>query len=195
MSRRTKGLHFYKKRKTISAAMLKEIGSWGFFFVLALLLAFVFVYSIGIKTSVIGASMEPCLYNGESVLINKIAYMLGAPKRGDVIVFLPNGNENTHYYIKRVVGMPGETVTITDGRILLNGYFYEESDEYDTIEDGGIAERGVQLGEDEYFVLGDNRNNSEDSRSANIGAVKEDTIAGKAWFRLGGGLGETGFIK
>ncbi len=195
MSKRSKGLHFYKRKKTVSASLLKEIGSWGFFFVLAVLLAFVFVYSVGMKTSVIGASMEPCLYNGQSVLINKISYTFGAPKRGDVIVFLPNGNENRHYYIKRVIGLPGETITITDGRILLNGYFYEEEETFDTIEDGGIAERGVTLGEEEYFVLGDNRNNSEDSRSANIGVVKEDTIAGKAWFHLGNGIEGIGFIE
>lgn len=195
MARRNKGLHFYKRKKTISVSFLKELGSWGFYFVLAILIAFVFVYSVGMKVSVIGASMEPCLYNGQSVLINKISYILGSPKREDVIVFLPNGNENTHYYIKRVIGLPGETVTITDGRILIDGYFYEEADSYDTIEDGGIAEKGVTLGEEEYFVLGDNRNNSEDSRSANIGAVREDTIAGKAWFYLGKGTEGFGFIK
>lgn len=195
MSRRNKGLHFYKKRKTISATLLREIGSWIFFFVLAVLIAFVFVYSVGMKTSVIGASMEPCLYNGQSVLINKISYTFSSPKRGDVIVFLPNGNQNSHYYIKRVIGLPGETVTITEGRILLDGHIYEETDTYDTIEDGGIAERGITLGEEEYFVLGDNRNNSEDSRSANIGAVKEDTIAGKAWFYFGDEIGKLGFIK
>ena len=195
MSKRNKVLHFYKRRKTISVGLLREIGSWVFFFVLAVLIAFVFVYSAGLKTSVIGASMEPCLYNGQSVLINKISYSFGEPKRGDVIVFLPNGNENTHYYIKRVIGLPGETVTISDGRIYLDGYFYEESDSYDTIEDGGIAEKGIKLGEEEYFVLGDNRNNSEDSRSANVGAVKEDTIAGKAWFKLGNSIDMIGFIE
>ena len=195
MSKRNKGLHFYKRRKTISVGLLREIGSWVFFFVLAVLIAFGFVYSAGLKTSVIGASMEPCLYNGQSVLINKISYSFGEPKRGDVIVFLPNGNENTHYYIKRVIGLPGETVTISDGRIYLDGYFYEESDSYDTIEDGGIAEKGIKLGEEEYFVLGDNRNNSEDSRSANVGAVKEDTIAGKAWFKLGNSIDMIGFIE
>ena len=159
------------------------------------LIVFVFVYSVGLKTSVIGASMEPCLYNGQSVLINKISYSFGAPKRGDLIVFLPNGNENTHYYIKRVVGLPGETITISDGRIYLDGYFYEEDDSYDTIEDGGIAEKGITLGEEEYFVLGDNRNNSEDSRSANVGAVKAETIAGKAWFKLGNSIDRIGFIE
>lgn len=195
MSRKSNGLHFYKRRKTISVGLLKEIGSWGFFFVLAVLIAFVFVYSVGLKTSVIGASMEPCLYNGQNVLINKINYSFGSPKRGDVIVFLPNGNENTHYYIKRVIGLPGETVTISEGRIYLDGYFYEEDDSYDTIEDGGIAEKGITLGDEEYFVLGDNRNNSEDSRSANVGAVKEDTIAGKAWFKLGDSIDMIGFIE
>ena len=195
MSKRNRGLHFYKRRKTISVGLLREIGSWVFFFVLAVLIAFVFVYSAGLKTSVIGASMEPCLYNGQSVLINKISYSFGEPKRGDVIVFLPNGNENTHYYIKRVIGLPGETVMISDGRIYLDGFFYEESDSYDTIEDGGIAEKGIKLGEEEYFVLGDNRNNSEDSRSANVGAVKEDTIAGKAWFKLGNSIDMIGFIE
>lgn len=195
MSRRSKGLHFYRRRKTISAGLLKELGSWGFLFALAILIAFVFVYLLGLKTSVIGASMEPCLYNGQSVLINKFSYSFRSPKRGDVIVFLPNGNENTHHYIKRVVGLPGETISISEGRIYLDGYFYEEDDSYDTIEDGGIAEKGITLGEEEYFVLGDNRNNSEDSRSANVGAVKEETIAGKAWFKLGDSIDMMGFIK
>ncbi len=195
MSRRSKGLHFYRRRKTISVGFLKELGSWGFLFALAVLIAFVFVYLVGLKTSVIGASMEPCLYNGQSVLINKFSYSFRSPTRGDVIVFLPNGNENTHYYIKRVIGLPGETISISEGRIYLDGYFYEEDDSYDTIEDGGIAEKGITLGEEEYFVLGDNRNNSEDSRSANVGAVKEETIAGKAWFKLGDSIDTMGFIK
>ena len=195
MSGKSKGLHFYKRRKTMSVGLLKEIGSWCFLFVLAVLIAFVFVYSVGLRTKVIGASMEPCLYNGQSVLINKLSYSFGAPKRNDVIVFLPNGNEETHYYIKRVIGLPGETITIKEGRIYLNGYFHEEDDRYDTIEDGGIAEKGIKLGEEEYFVLGDNRNNSEDSRSANIGIVKEETIEGKAWFKLGDGIDMMGFIE
>ena len=184
MARRSKGLQFYKKRKRISVGLIKEISNWIFLAALAVLLAFVFVYSVGIKTSVIGVSMEPCLYNGQSVLINKVIYSITEPKRGDVVVFLPNGNENSHLYIKRVIGLPGEKVTIQDGRILINGYFYEEDERFDTIEDGGIAEATVSLGEDEYFVLGDNRNNSEDSRSANVGPVHVDMIIGKAWFHM-----------
>ena len=139
--------------------------------------------------------MEPCLYNGQSVLINKVIYSITEPKRGDVVVFLPNGNENSHLYIKRVIGLPGEKVTIQDGRILIDGYFYEEDEHFDTIEDGGIAEATVLLGEDEYFVLGDNRNNSEDSRSANIGPVHVDTIIGKAWFHMASAEATMGPIK
>ena len=195
MSKRNKGLHFYKRRKTISVGLLREIGSWVFFFVLAVLIAFVFVYSAGLKTSVIGASMEPCLYNGQSVLINKISYSFGEPKRGDVIVFLPNGNENTHYYIKRVVGLPGETVQIVGGYVYINGELLVEDESYDKIADAGIAQVEVQLGSDEFFVLGDNRNNSEDSRSGNIGPVKKETIAGKVWFHLPCGEDDFGFVK
>ena len=195
MSRRSKGLHFYKKRKKISPSVLKEIFSWFFLFVLAILVAFVFSYSFGMKTSVIGSSMEPCLYNGQSVLINRFVYMASNPKRGDVVVFRPNGNENMHYYVKRIIGMPGEKITIQDGRILIDGYFYEADDSFDMIEDGGIATSGILLGEDEYFVLGDNRNNSEDSRSANIGTVMESSIVGKAWFHMAGGPDGMGLIK
>lgn len=195
MSRKSKGLHFYNKRKKISSHLLKEIFSWIFLFVLAVLMAFVFTYSVGMKTSVIGPSMEPCLYNGQNVLINRFVYMASNPKRGDVIVFRPNGNENMHYYVKRVIGLPGEKITIQDGRVLIDGYFYEEDDTFDMIEDGGIASNGILLGEDEYFVLGDNRNNSEDSRSANIGTVMEGDIVGKAWFHMAGGPDGMGRIK
>ncbi len=195
MGKRHKGLSFYKKKKRISAALVKEIMVWCFGIFAAVLIAFAVVYAVGMSTSMIGVSMEPELYNGQRVLINRYAYLMSSPKVGDVIVFLPNGNHNSHYYIKRVIGLPGETVTISDGRIYLDGYFYEESDSYDTIEDGGIAEKGIKLGEEEYFVLGDNRNNSEDSRSANVGAVKEDTIAGKAWFKLGNSIDMIGFIE
>ena len=184
MSRRSKGLHFYKKRKKISPSVLKEIFSWFFLFVLAVLVAFVFSYSFGMKTSVIGSSMEPCLYNGQSVLINRFVYMASNPKRGDVVVFRPNGNENMHYYVKRIIGMPGEKMTIQDGRILIDGYFYEEDDSFDMIEDGGIATSGILLGEDEYFVLGDNRNNSEDSRFSQIGTIVKQQFIGKVWLEL-----------
>ncbi|MCR5320947.1 MAG: signal peptidase I [Lachnospiraceae bacterium] len=194
MRRRNKGLSFYTKRKTLTMPMVKEILSWVFVFLLSILLAYVFVFFFGIRTSVIGNSMEPGIESGEEILINKFLYSFTSPGRGDVVVFRPNGNQRTHFYVKRVVGLPGETVQITDGRVQINGTFLDD-EQFDLMEDGGIATDGIRLGEHEFFVLGDNRNSSEDSRSANIGAVEEDNIVGKAWFQLGGETGHAGFVK
>lgn len=192
---RKKGLTFYEKKKKISKAMIREIFSTVFYVFAAILLAFVLVFSVGMKTSVIGVSMEPVLSNGQEVLINRFVYSITAPDRGDVIVFLPNGNENSHYYIKRIVGLPGERIQIIGGYVYINGELLEEGEEYDKIADAGLAETEIVLANDEYFVLGDNRNNSEDSRSGNIGAVSRSTIEGKVWFGLPGQEAEMGFIR
>lgn len=190
-----KGLTFYEKKKKISKAMIREIFSTIFYVFAAVLLAFVIVFSVGMRTSVIGVSMEPILFNGQEVLINRFIYSITSPNRGDVIVFLPNGNENSHYYIKRIVGLPGERVQIIGGYVYINGELLEEDETYDKIADPGLAETEILLGSDEYFVLGDNRNNSEDSRSGNIGAVSRSTIEGKVWFGLPGQETEMGFVR
>lgn len=161
----------------------------------AVFLAFVLVFSIGMRTSVIGDSMEPVLYNGQEILMNRILYRISMPKRGDVIVFLPNGNQNSHFYVKRVVGLPGETVQIRDGNVYIDGLMLAEDESFDKIVDPGIAQNEIVLASDEFFVLGDNRNSSEDSRSGNIGAVKKDTIIGKAWFHLAIGEETMGLIE
>ena len=90
--------------------------------------------------------------------------------------------------------MPGDTVQIKDGALYVNDELYKESTDVASMEDAGIASDAIKLGKDEYFVLGDNRNNSEDSRYANIGNVKRDYIIGKAWFRFSG-FGSFGTIK
>ncbi len=192
---RKKGLTFYEKEKKLNKAMIREIFSTLFYSLVAVLLAFVLVYSVGMKVSMIGVSMEPVLFNGQEVLINKFIYNITSPDRGDVVAFLPNGNKNSHYYLKRVVGLPGETVQIIGGYVYINGEPLAEDESYDKIADPGMAENEIILGNDEYFVLGDNRNNSEDSRSGNIGAIKKETIAGKAWFHLSGGEKGMGFVK
>lgn len=191
---RKKGLTFYEKEKKINKATIHEILSTVFYCGVAILLAFVLVFSVGMKISMVGVSMEPALYNGQEVLINRFIYKITSPKRGDVIAFLPNGNQNAHYYLKRIVGLPGETVQIIDGYVYINGERLPE-EEYDKMADYGIAGNAIQLGSDEYFVLGDNRNMSEDSRSGNIGAVKKDTIAGKAWFHMACDEEGTGFVN
>ena len=127
--------------------------------------------------------------------MNRILYRISMPKRGDVIVFLPKGNQNTHFYVKRVVGLPGETVQIREGNVYIDGVLLAENELFDKIADPGIAQSELLLGSDEFFVLGDNRNSSEDSRSGNIGAVKKDSIIGKAWFHMAAQGDSMGMIE
>ena len=112
MRRRQKGLQFYRKKKKISTAAVREFFSWVVLVMLAVFLAYMTIWSVGLRTNVIGVSMEPGLTNGQGILVNRLVYRFFSPKTGDVVVFLPNGNENAHYYVKRVVAEPGQTVQI-----------------------------------------------------------------------------------
>lgn len=190
-----KGLSFYEKKKKISRETIREIFATLFYCFAAILVAFVIVFSVGMKISVIGVSMEPALYNGQEVLINRFVYKIVSPKRGDVIAFLPNGNPNSHYYLKRVIGLPGERIQIIDGYVYINGVLLAEDESYDKIADAGIAGTEILLASDEYFVLGDSRNISEDSRSGNIGPVGKETITGKVWFKMSCQEDKMGFVK
>ena len=191
--RRT-GLDFNRRKKDVNFPLLKEIFSWIIEIAIVLMMAFVLVYFIGMRTSVVGQSMSETLENGDQILVNRFMYKVIWPKANDVIVFLPNGNEKSHYYVKRVIGVPGDTVQIKNGRIYVNGTEFTEKVDVAAIEDAGLAADAVTLGDDEYFVLGDNRNNSEDSRYANIGNIKREYIIGKAWFVISTG-DRFGFIK
>ena len=194
MARKKSGLTFYQKEKRISNEKMKETGDGLFLAVVAILLACVLVYSLGLRTSIVGASMEPELTNGQEVLIDRIIYNFINPRKGDVVVFKPNGNENAHYYVKRVVGVPGDTVRIENGVLILNGETMEDLFS-ERIEDAGVAKEEIVLAEDEYFLMGDNCNNSEDSRSANIGNVNKEAIVGKAWFHMASERKGLGRIK
>jgi len=192
--RKRRGLSFYERKEKMKPSTWKEIFSYIFWMFTVSFLAFVIVLAFGMRTSVIGVSMEPTLCNSQEVFINKLAYLVLSPGRGDVIVFQPNGNENAHYYVKRIIGLPGETVQIRGGQVYIDGEKLEGY-EFDRMETAGLAETPYLLGDDEYFVLGDNRNNSEDSRSGNIGAVHRDYIVGQAWFCLAKENVGMGFIK
>lgn len=195
MFRKKNTLSFHQKKKVLTPKLIKEIISWITITVFAVIVAFGFNFAFGMQVKVIGDSMEPTAYNGQPVLINKIIYIVSGPKKGDIIAFLPNGNANSHYYVKRVVGTPGDKVQIIDGSLYINGKLQDkENDIYDKMEDAGIAANEIKLGSGEYFVLGDNRNSSEDSRSANIGVVKANMMLGKVWFKLGTADHKAGFV-
>ena len=136
------------------------------------------------RTDVSGNSMNPILQDGDSILVNKTAYMLFSPSRNDVIVFRQDGQEHSYYSVKRVVGLPGETVQIVEGVLYINDKPYEEINKVDKMITAGVAEEKITLEKGEYFVLGDNRNQSEDSRYSSVGMVTKKEIVGKAWIRL-----------
>lgn len=179
--RRSRGLSFRKRSKIVSASAAKRNAILVLEIIIVLLVAYVLVYCVGMRVTVAGNSMEPALREGESAFINRLVYELSDPDSGDVVVFLPNGNEKSHYYIKRIVGIPGDKVQIRDGVLYVNGEMFDTKDT-EAIVTPGLAEEEITVGEDEYFVIGDNRNSSEDSRYANIGNVREDDIVGKVWF-------------
>ncbi len=171
-----------RKKKEVNTALAKEVAAWIIEVIVTVAIAAVIVFFLGIRVQVVGTSMQGTLENGDAVLVNRFVYKLFSPKANDIVVFLPNGNEKSHYYIKRVIAGPGDTVQIIDGKVLVNGEPFQEEIENPAIENALLAEEPILVGEDEYFVLGDNRDNSEDSRYANIGNVKKEHILGKAWF-------------
>ena len=180
--RRKSGLNFGKQKKKINMTAVKEILTWIAEILLAVLTAYTLVYFVGLRTSVVGQSMAETLNGGDEILVNRFIYKVTNPKPNDIVVFLPNGNEKSHYYVKRVIAVPGDEVLIEDGTVNVNGEEFSEEIQGASIEEAGLAGEALVLGPDEYFVLGDNRNNSEDSRYANIGNIKKEHIIGKAWF-------------
>lgn len=193
MARHNKGLNFRKKKRELNIPLLREIAVWILEIAITVAIAGVCVYFVGVRTTVVGQSMSDQLQDGDQVLINRFIYKVSKPKIGDVIVFLPNGNEKSHYYIKRVVAAGGDTIQIRDGVIYVNDAPSGNVRFSGTISDPGVAAEKITLEQDECFVMGDNPSGSEDSRFANIGNVKSDYIVGKAWFKLFP-ISDAGFI-
>jgi signal peptidase I len=164
--------------------IVKEIIIWLVEIALVIALAYFVVHYAVEKTTVSGDSMETTLQEGNKIIINKFSYRFQKPKRFDIIVFKQSGKEHSYYNIKRIIGLPGETVQITDGIVYINGDPLKEKFNVEPMTNPGLAMEPITLEDKEYFVLGDNRNHSEDSRFANIGNVVFDDIIGKAWIRL-----------
>ena len=163
--------------------MKKEILSWVFYIAFVLVLTWVIITFVGQRTRVDGRSMMNTLHDRDNLIVEKLSYRFSDPKRFDIIVFPPTGKKE--YYIKRIIGLPGETVQIDEnGNIYINGELLEENYGAETIQNPGRAAKPITLGDDEYFVMGDNRNNSKDSRSEEVGNVKRSQIIGRAWLRI-----------
>lgn len=166
--------------------VMKEMISTLVYLLIVLCLTWVVIQFVGQRTEVDGSSMEPTLSNGDNLIVDKISYRFRDPERFDIIVF-PFQYEDKTYFIKRIIGLPGETVQIDEqGKIYINGEVLAEGYGREVISPDriGLAREPIELGEDEYFVLGDNRNNSSDSRTEAVGNIRRSDIIGRAWLRL-----------
>ncbi len=167
----------YRERHPFLRALLSLLTC----IILALILSLVITKYVAYHTSVEGSSMESTLENGDQLIVENVSYYFHEPERFDVIVFPYSQGVS---YIKRIIGLPGETIQIKEGVIYINGEALKENYGKDTIRDAGLAKKKITLEEDEYFVLGDNRNASIDSRRLEVGPVKRSKIKGKAWLRF-----------
>jgi signal peptidase I len=166
--------------------VLKELFSTAVYLLIVLGLTYLVITFVGQRTEVEGESMENTLQDGDNLIVDKMTYKFKNPQRFDIIVF-PVQYKSDTYYIKRIIGLPGETVSIDeDGNIYIDGEILEESYGREVIsaDTVGNVEYPVVLGDDEYFVMGDNRNNSSDSRTQLVGNIKRSDIIGRAWVRI-----------
>ena len=175
---------YLNSKKPKYKKFFKSLFWWIFEIVVVILAAYLIIEYAVEKTTMIGVSMNTTLNEGEKIIINKLAYWRGEPQRNDVIVFSQSKSGHGYYNIKRVIGLPGETVEIVNGEVYIDGRKHTEVIPVEAMRVAGLADDAIVLGENEFFVLGDNRNYSEDSRFANIGIIVKSDIIGKAWMRL-----------
>ena len=172
------------KKEKRTDGVYREIFSMMFYLIFVVAATLLIIRFVGQRTEVSGHSMEDTLDDGDNLIVDKLTYRFRDPVRYDIIVFLYKYKEDT-YYIKRIIGLPGEMVQITEeGNILINGEILEESYGREVMKSPGIAADPIILGEDEYFVLGDNRNASADSRDPSVGVISGKDIVGRAWLRI-----------
>lgn len=183
-NRRRKKQVLLEEKQSKLGSIILEIILWILEIAVGVLLGFLLVRYGAEKMTVSGSSMETVLNNEDSVIIEKLTKKIKDYKRFDVIAFQQNGKDHSYYNIKRIIGLPGETVQIIGGEVYIDGKALEDKYAGDGMANAGVASKEILLEENEYFVLGDNRNNSEDSRFANIGNVVEQDIIGRVWIRI-----------
>ncbi len=176
----------FAEGKSKKGEAVKEVISFLLYIGIVFLLTYLVIHYVGQRTEVSGSSMESTLSDGDNLIVDKISYRFREPERFDIIVF-PFQYEEKTYYIKRIIGLPGETVQIdVQGNIYIDGEVLEESYGREVIDERmiGLAAEPITLAEDEYFVLGDNRNASSDSRDPSVANIKREDIIGRAWLRI-----------
>lgn len=182
-----------KEKKSLKKRIISALLEISLYVVIAVVCIFVVPKYVVQRTEVSGPSMENTLHNKDNILVEKLSYRFGDPKRFDIIVFYHFDDPEIRdkedascydFYVKRIIGLPGETVQIVDDTIYINGEPLEEHYGKDPITESGIADEPFTLDEDEYFVLGDNRKVSQDSRYEAVGNIAREDIVGKAWFRM-----------
>ena len=160
---------------------LHRITEWIVDCAVMIALACYIVFCFGSRIDMNGSSMKPVLESGDVVLMNRLAYDVGKPKRFDIAVFAREGQTPG---IKRIIGLPGETVQIKNGSVYIDGEILKAEDSLGEATIAGVAEYPIELGDDEYFLLGDNRESSEDSRFSGIGNIKRENLIGRVWLRF-----------
>ncbi len=163
-------------------SLAHELFEWVLVIVISAVLAFALDKFIIVNAKIPSASMEPTIMTGDRLIGNRLAYINSEPERGDVVIFLFPDNEK-EYFIKRVIGLPGETVTVKAGKVYINDSL-QPLDESKYVVGTPLGDFGpFKVPEGAYFMMGDNRNNSMDSRYWNQPFVYRDKILGKAWIR------------
>ena len=173
-----------ESKKPFVMKLFLKIFIWAAQIAAVIFLAYFIVYYALERTNMVGISMETTLTDKDQIIINKFSYRFSNPKRFDVIVFKKSGKEHSYYNIKRIIALPGEKLHIRDGVIYINGEAVKDIVKVEAMGNYGLAAEEITLEENEYFVLGDNRNNSEDSRFASVGMIRREEIIGKAFLRI-----------
>lgn len=194
MRRRRRYRSSYDREEFDMKDFMSEVGKWFLMILIVVILAYSIV-TFGMQSvTMIGQSMDPALTNQDVVLINKQAYTFNDPQRYDIVAFKLKDDTESYFNIKRIIALPGEKIQIKNGHIFINGEVLNDLPFDDLIMTEGLAIDEVTLEEDEYFLMGDNCNNSEDSRYVNIGNISKKEISGKVVFRISP-RSEFGFIK
>lgn len=173
-----------EQQETPKKSMGREVLEMVVYILIVAALTWLLVTFVGQRTVVSGRSMNPTLENGDNLITDKISYRFSDPKRYDIVVFPFEDETGKRNFIKRIIGLPGETVQIKDGEVYINGELLGETYGKEKMDYAGRASEPITLGDDEYFVLGDNRNNSKDSRYEDVGNISRDRLIGRAFIRI-----------